>query len=285
MMFRLALIAAALTAQGGNAFAPTTSSSSRSFSGGRSTSLRESDAAATPVEPAPEPETEPEPESIDAAAPVAVAVMETAVEEVAAVEEVPAFVGFANGYVGGEGPEPILLAPDRMSMNFDPMGFAERSPEWLPWYREAELKHCRVAMLAVLGLVVPEFIRVPGEQFSKENIPFVIEAHDKLPNAMILIFGAISFLEACTLPAIANLDGFDRGPGDYSFDPLGFYPAEEEKQRERQLQELKNGRLAMIGLGGMVAQAAILTGTDGGVSVFPYTPSDGYYSALNSFFN
>jgi len=271
-MFKFALIAAALTVQGGDAFAPT---SSRSFV----TSLRESDAAASPVEPEPEPEP-----PVDDAAPVAV--MEAAVEEeaVAAVveEQIPAVVAFANGYVGGEGPEPILLAPDRMSFNFDPMGFAERSPEWLPWYREAELKHCRVAMLAVLGLVVPEFIRVPGEQFSKENIPYVIEAHDKLPNAMILILGSISFLEACTLPALANLDGFDRMPGDYSFDPLGFYPADEKLQKERQLQELKNGRLAMIGIGGMVAQAAILSGSDGGVSVFPYTPTDGYYALLDA---
>ena len=26
------------------------------------------------------------------------------------------------------------------SKNFDPIGFSERAPEWVPWFREAELK-------------------------------------------------------------------------------------------------------------------------------------------------
>jgi len=164
---------------------------------------------------------------------------------------------FANGYVGGEGPEPIIIGENGTAENFDPCGFAERAPEWVPWFREAELKHGRIAMLATLGFVIPEFIRVPGEQFSFESIPSVIEAHDKLPSAMILIFGSISFLEACTMPALANLEGFDRAPGDYGFDPLGLYPDDEKLQKDRQLQELKNGRLAMCAIGGFVAQAAI----------------------------
>merc|ERR550539_2000813 len=76
--------------------------------------------------------------------------------------------------VGGEGPEPMPFAPTQTSVNFDPAGFAERSPEWLPWFREAELKHGRAAMLATVGFVVPEFVRIPGEQFSFEAIPKVI---------------------------------------------------------------------------------------------------------------
>jgi len=164
---------------------------------------------------------------------------------------------FANGYVGGEGPEPIIIGNDGTANNFDPIGFAERSPEWVPWFREAELKHGRAAMLATVGFVVPEFIRVPGDQFSFESVPSVIEAHDKLPSSMILIFGAISFVEACCFPALANLNGYDRMPGDFGFDPLGLYPADPELQKERQLQELKNGRLAMCAIGGFVAQAAI----------------------------
>jgi light-harvesting complex I chlorophyll a/b binding protein 4 len=132
--------------------------------------------------------------------------------------------------------------------------------------REAELKHCRAAMLAAAGFVVPEFIRIPGEQFSFESIPKVIDAHDALPDSMIQIFGWISFLEAVSFPALANMNNFDRSPGDFGFDPLKLYPKDAEKQKEMQLKELKNGRLAMIGIGGMVAGAAI-TGNG-----FPYLP-------------
>jgi len=174
---------------------------------------------------------------------------------------------FANGYIGGEGPELVPGSIDgATSVNFDPLGFAERSPEWLPWYREAELKHGRAAMLATVGFVAPEMFRIPGEQFSFESVPKVIDAHDALPNSMILIFAGISFIEACTIPALANMGGYDREPGDYGFDPLGLFPKDPAKQKERRLQELKNGRLAMISIGGMVAGAAV-TGKG-----FPYLP-------------
>jgi len=163
---------------------------------------------------------------------------------------------FCNGWVGGEGPEPMPFTTST-SVNWDPCGFVERSPEWLPWYREAELKHGRVAMLACAGIVTPEIFRIPGEQFSFESIPKVIDAHDALPDSMIQIFGWISFLEACTFGALSNMNEFDRQPGDYGFDPLGLYPETEEKQREMQLAELKNGRLAMIAIGGMVTGASV----------------------------
>lgn len=119
-------------------------------------------------------------------------------------------------------------------------------------------------MLGVVGFVVPEFVRIPGEQFSFEAIPKVIQAHDALPQSMIQIFGWISFLEAVSFPALANMNEFDRAPGDFGFDPLKLKPADETKFKEMQLKELKNGRLAMIALGGMVAQAAV-TGNG-----FPY---------------
>jgi len=164
---------------------------------------------------------------------------------------------FANGMVGGEGPEPMPFTTASNSVNFDPAGFAERAPEWLPWFREAELKHGRAAMLATVGFVAPEFFRIPGEQFSFESLPKVIDAHDALPESMIQIFGWISFIEACSMPALANMNNYDRRPGDFGFDPLGIYPTTPEKQNEMQLKELKNGRLAMIAIGGMVAGAAV----------------------------
>lgn len=101
------------------------------------------------------------------------------------------------------------------------------------------MKHGRAAMLAVAGFVVPEFVRIPGEQFSFESIPKVIQAHDALPESMIQIFGWISFLEASSFAALANMNEFDRQPGDFGFDPLNLYPKDAAKQKDMQLKELK----------------------------------------------
>jgi len=198
--------------------------------------------------------------SASAFAPPASTRASTQLFEDAAVEAeaAPAEPAFCLGYVGGEGPEPIPFAISQTSVNWDPLDFAGRAPEWVPWFREAELKHGRAAMLATVGFVVPEFFRIPGDQFSFESVPNVIDAHDALANtSMIQIFGWISFVEACTFPALANMNNYDRAPGDYGFDPLGLKPQSPEKLAEYQLAELKNGRLAMISIGGMVAGAAI----------------------------
>jgi light-harvesting complex I chlorophyll a/b binding protein 4 len=73
-------------------------------------------------------------------------------------------------------------------------------------------------------------------------------------------------LEACSWAALANMNEFDRQPGEFGFDPLRLYPKDPAKQKEMQLKEIKNGRLAMVAIGGMVAGASI-TGAP-----FPYLP-------------
>merc|ERR1719412_525956 len=76
---------------------------------------------------------------------------------------------FAGGLIGGES------AFSSFDYNFDPLGIAERCPQFLPWFREAELKHGRVAMLAWVGLVVPEAVRIPGPPDCYEAN--VVDAH------------------------------------------------------------------------------------------------------------
>ena len=112
-------------------------------------------------------------------------------------------------------------------------------------------------MLATVGFVVPEFVRVPGEPFSFETVPTVLQAHDACSDSLAQLFMWISLVEACTFPALANMNNYDRAPGDYSFDPLGMMPTDPEMKKQYQLAELKNGRLAMIAIGGMVTGAAI----------------------------
>lgn len=166
---------------------------------------------------------------------------------------------FADGMAGSDGPEPMpFTSGSRTSVNFDPCGFAERAPEWLPWFREAELKHGRQAMLATVGLVVPEFVRVPGAQFSFDAVPNVLDAHDALVDTslkQILLW--VGLAEAMSMGALSNMNEFDRAPGDFGFDPLGLLPKDAKKADEMRLKELKNGRLAMVAIGGMIAGSQI----------------------------
>ena len=46
----------------------------------------------------------------------------------------------------------------------------------------------------------------------------------------------------------------DVEPGDLGFDPLGWYPSDPEEQKIIKTKELQNGRLAMLGFLGIVAQ-------------------------------
>eukprot|EP00960_Hanusia_phi_P049573 759637-Hanusia_phi.AAC.1 len=137
-------------------------------------------------------------------------------------------------------------------VGFDPLGFSN----WLNlyWAREAEIKHGRVAMLAATGMIVQDVYKFPGVQKT-----FGDAAMMKLHNlaveqgAMQQLLLWLGLLEILTgLPAvIQGLKGSERTPGDFGFDPLGCGRNPETLAR-RQLTELKNGRLAMIAVGGMV---------------------------------
>merc|ERR1711918_187336 len=105
---------------------------------------------------------------------------------------------------------------------FDPVGFTKWT-ELMPWMREAELKHGRICMLAWLGLVVPDFVRVPGEMYSFEACPVTIDAHDTLDYAINLQLLIWISLEVA---------------GDYGLG-LQFLPKDEEGQKRKRSAELK----------------------------------------------
>jgi len=152
---------------------------------------------------------------------------------------------------------PFLEAPAKLDgtmvgdVGFDPIGISDQLAN-LNYVRAAELKHGRVAMLAFLGWVVQQFIQLPGEMHAQIN-PFKAVASVPLAaHAQILGFCAI-----IELASIDDLYTADK-PWDLGFDPMNFSknksPAEMEKL---QLQELKNGRLAMIAMIGLFTQTAI----------------------------
>ncbi|CAM9879510.1 unnamed protein product [Heterosigma akashiwo] len=158
---------------------------------------------------------------------------------------------FAGGMIGAAGPEPG-------SKNFDPLGFSSSNPERLMYYREAEIKHGRIAMLAVLGMIVPG--KVPVAEFYQGVS--LVDAHNVMveKGPMVQLLFWLGILEMCTIPTIIDMGKDDRKPGDFGFDPLGL-GRNADKLERYSLAELKNGRLAMLAFSGMITQA-VLTGND-----------------------
>jgi hypothetical protein len=79
---------------------------------------------------------------------------------------------------------PFLDAPTALDgslagdVGFDPLGFSKNGPEAFTWLREAELKHARVCMLAVVGwLAVDMGVHFPGVQYEGLR---AITAHDAM---------------------------------------------------------------------------------------------------------
>eukprot|EP00930_Biecheleria_cincta_P079312 TRINITY_DN670_c0_g1_i8.p1 TRINITY_DN670_c0_g1~~TRINITY_DN670_c0_g1_i8.p1 ORF type:complete len:619 (-),score=122.28 TRINITY_DN670_c0_g1_i8:403-2178(-) len=139
---------------------------------------------------------------------------------------------------------------------FDPMGFSLAVD--IRWLREAELKHGRVCMLATVGWITTDLgMRVPGEPFQVSTI----DAHDALVKygTMPHMLVWLGLLETFGFLALTNMfDGkTDRKPGDFGLRML--YPTDAKGQREMQLKELRNGRLAMLAFSG-IATSGVLTG-------------------------
>mmetsp|Transcript_22557 Transcript_22557/g.59928 ORF Transcript_22557/g.59928 Transcript_22557/m.59928 type:complete len:241 (-) Transcript_22557:99-821(-) len=136
-------------------------------------------------------------------------------------------------------------------VGFDPLNISSYLN--IKWLREAELKHCRICMLAVLGLFAQELVQFP---MYKGAPTLVTQSHDFFAKTGTLGQIAIwaSFFEIMTTPAVLQmLAGSDRKPGEFCFDPLNFSKSPEAAKRY-ELNELKNGRLAMIAVGGIIHQ-------------------------------
>ena len=154
-------------------------------------------------------------------------------------------------------------------VGFDPLGFSKYAPgAWwqgeegdgsLKIFREAELMHGRIAQLACLGWVFPELAHFPGKDdaFGKMN-PF--EAVDAIPSAGW--YQIIAFMASLEIFRVNKLKDPSYIPGDLSlgqgpgrWNPFGFDYSPEE-YREKQLQELKHSRLAMLSIVGLAAKSS-----------------------------
>lgn len=145
-----------------------------------------------------------------------------------------------------------LVGSDIEYPEFDPWGFTKgASEEKIYWYRCAELKHGRIAMLAALGQITQYYVQLDDPVFNQGDKPFAAlqQVYAERPLAFAQIVLAIFAVEA-----LGQFNQVKPGaePGDLGFDPLGLKPTDPETLEKVQLRELKNGRLAMLAIAGML---------------------------------
>lgn len=141
---------------------------------------------------------------------------------------------------------------------FDPLKLSETYEPFMPWFRESEIRHGRTAMLAVVGFIATDFVRIPGEMYSFEAIPKTIDAHDALlksgPMYQLLLFIGLFDLIITAPAAVAASQGL-REPGDFGW--TKFAPSDPAKLQKKKDSEILNGRLAMCAIGGIATQSVI----------------------------
>lgn len=191
-------------------------------------------------------------------------------ERSAALPFLPRAKNLDGTMVGDVGFDPFYLSS--IPKNF--AGFIQ-PPTWEPvdgiptlyWMREAELKHGRVAMLAVFGWLATDgafgiTLRFPGDIYSVENIPNAYSAHDVLveQGSMPFLLMCVGFIEFCTSAVLVEVakGESDREAGDFGLDPMSFLKDKSKEDTDRmKLRELLNGRLAMLAFGGIATQTAL----------------------------
>jgi len=153
---------------------------------------------------------------------------------------------------------------------WDPLGFAAKADEpTLKRYREAEITHGRVAMLATVGFLVGEKVEGSSFLFDASVHGPAITHLSQVPVTFwsLLVIGiaaaeqkraVIGWVEPQNVPV--DKPGLLREnymPGDLGFDPLGLKPTDPEELKIMQTKELQNGRLAMLAAAGFMAQELV----------------------------
>lgn len=156
---------------------------------------------------------------------------------------------------------------------FDPLGLsAGKSDGELKKYREAELKHGRVAMVASLGILTGETVNpfFDGKITGPAIYQFQ-QADDLVSYFWVAVLFGVALVEGQNILSGWESPEETRGRksdvaqlkesyvnGDLGFDPLNLNPGVGTPEfDELRTKELQNGRLAMLGVAGMVAQELV----------------------------
>jgi len=150
---------------------------------------------------------------------------------------------------------------------FDPLGLAANaSPDLLRKYREAELTHGRIAMIASVGFFVGEAVggKTPlfAGQASGAGVAQIVQIPPGFWVSLVVATFAIETYRVQLMiedPVTATPEKFGRYrkdwvAGDLRFDPFGLKPDDPAEFKSKQTKELQNGRLAMLAVSGFLAQ-------------------------------
>jgi hypothetical protein len=148
---------------------------------------------------------------------------------------------------------------------FDPFNFSSNENA-LQWYRTAEIKHARLAMLAAVGWPLAElFDKKIAYAFElkpllvfQDRVPSILNGGlDRTPAAYWASALGVAFaIESFGLIKSQNAAnaGADYTPGDLGFDPLGLAGKSGDERMFKAEAELFNGRLAMLAITGFAVQ-------------------------------
>jgi hypothetical protein len=174
---------------------------------------------------------------------------------------------------GDVGFDPVGFSTTPMQGFFDSKTDPKNSMSDLFWLREAEITHGRIAQLAVVGFIWPGlFGTFPGNDWTGLDAYSYVNPLEELSHVpgeavaqLVLVFSLIEFKRV----TLISKQGPNRMPGDLQlgqgpgerFNPFGLDYTEEEFF-EKQVQEIKHCRLAMLGVFGLLCQCV-----NSGVSV------------------
>ncbi|CAM9847416.1 unnamed protein product [Discosporangium mesarthrocarpum] len=152
---------------------------------------------------------------------------------------------------------------------FDPLDIASKFRAIdVKKFRESEVKHGRVALLAFVGMMIQE-LGHPLYDNGSDIGPAILHLQaieQDFPLAPLALFCFVGVLEANNIYVGWNKQPIKEGiadlkdmyePGDLGFDPLGLMPKDPAGQMAMKTKELNNGRLAMLAVVGVWAQELV----------------------------
>jgi len=163
-------------------------------------------------------------------------------------------------------------------VGFDPLGLAKTQDDLLK-FRDAELKHARIAMLAASGWPLSELWDKPIA--NAEGLPTLLQdpmlegylpygavktglapsvLNGGLAEVPVTFWAAVIVGTAAVEYKAREAKAAGAAPGDLGFDPLGFYKGDAASRRRLEEQELSHGRAAMLAITTFAAEEAVLKG-------------------------